>query len=88
MQSFLAGMTTMGFLVIGLLFVRYWRRSHDGIFGWFAIAFLLLALNQGLPAFFDFVREEQSWVFVLRLLAFAVIIVAIVRKNREKDVRL
>lgn len=87
MQSFLAGMTTMGFLVVSLLFIRYWSRSHDGIFGWFALAFFLLALNQGLPVVFDFAREEQSWVYMLRLLAFAVIIVAIVRKNREQDLR-
>jgi len=86
MQPFLAGMTTMGFLIIGLMFVRYRCRSHEGIFGWFAIAFFLLALNQGLPNFLNFAREEQSLVFLPRLLAFAVIIVAIVRKNCEKNI--
>jgi hypothetical protein len=83
MQSFLAGMTTMGFLVIALLFVRYWHRSHDGLFGWFAIAFSLLALNQGILALFEIAKEEHSWVYMVRLLAFALIIFAIVRKNRE-----
>lgn len=87
MLSFLAGMTTMGFLVISLLFVRYWRQGHDSLFGWFAIAFALLALDQAMPAFFVSAREEDSWIFILRLLAFALIILAIVRKNREPGVK-
>ena len=83
MQTFLAGMTTMGSLVIALLFVRYWHRSNDSLFGWFAIAFGLLALNQGILALSDIAGEGSSWVYMVRLLAFAVIIHAIVRKNRE-----
>lgn len=87
MHSFFAGMTTMGFLVISLLFIRYWRQGRDSIFGWFAIAFALFAVDQALPAFFLTAREEDSWIFVLRLLAFTVIIFAIVRKNREPAIK-
>ena len=81
MQAFLSGMTTMGFLVVSLLFVRYWRRTRDGIFVWFSISFALLALTQALPVIIEIPREEHSWVFLLRLLAFALLIFAILRKN-------
>ena len=81
MQTFLSGMTTMGFLVVSLLFVRYWRRTRDGIFVWFSISFALLALTQALPVIIEIPREEHSWVFLLRLLAFALLIFAILRKN-------
>ena len=81
MQAFLSGMTTMGFLVVSLLFVRYWRRTRDGIFVWFSISFALLALTQALPVIIESPREEHSWVFLLRLLAFALLIFAILRKN-------
>jgi hypothetical protein len=81
MQAFLSGMTTMGFLVVSLLFVRYWRRTRDGIFVWFSISFALLALTQALPVMIEIPREEHSWVFLLRLLAFALLIFAILRKN-------
>lgn len=81
MQTFLSGMTTMGFLVVSLLFVRYWRRTRDGIFVWFSISFALLALTQALPVMIEIPREEHSWVFLLRLLAFALLIFAILRKN-------
>jgi uncharacterized membrane protein YagU involved in acid resistance len=81
MQAFLSGMTTMGFLVVSLLFVRYWRQTLDGIFVWFSISFALLALTQALPVMIEIPREEHSWVFLLRLLAFALLIFAILRKN-------
>jgi hypothetical protein len=87
MQSFLAGMTTMGFLVASLVFIRLWRRGNDMLFAWFGVAFLLLALNQAIPVLTSITREEYSWVSLLRLLAFGVIIVAVVHKNREPTLR-
>jgi uncharacterized membrane protein YagU involved in acid resistance len=82
MYPFLSGMTAMGFLVVALLFIRYWRRTQDGIFVWFALSFAILALTQALPVMFEIPREEHSWVFMLRFLAFGLIIVAILRKNQ------
>ena len=82
MSEFLGGMVTMGFLVAGLLFLRYWRRTFDRFFLAFAVAFWLLAANQVLVALAAMPREEQSLVYLLRLVAFALIIAAIVGKNR------
>lgn len=79
--EFVSGAITMGFVIAGLFFLRFWIRAHDGLFLVFAIAFWLLALNQGVAAMGGFHREELSWVYLLRLAAFCLIIAAIVRKN-------
>ena len=82
---FVSGAITMGFVVAGLFFLRFWRRTGDGLFVAFACAFWLLALNQGLVALGGIPREEQSWIYLLRLAAFTLIIIAVVRKNLQVD---
>ena len=69
------------YLLAGLFFLKFWRRSRDTLFAIFAAAFWLLALNQVLLAIFSIPREERGWVFLLRLAAFALIVAAIVHKN-------
>ena len=43
MVSFLAGMEAMAFLVAALMFARFWRKTSDLLFGWFAGAFFLFS---------------------------------------------
>ncbi|MFN3687633.1 DUF5985 family protein [Salinarimonas sp.] len=81
MFDFTAGLISMGFFVVGLFFARFWSRSRDRLFLAFAAAFWLLAANHAIVALFGLPREEQSWVYLLRLAAFLLIIVAIVSKN-------
>ncbi|HWH22722.1 MAG TPA: DUF5985 family protein [Allosphingosinicella sp.] len=80
--QFLSGAVTLGFFVAGLFFLRFWRRSGDGLFGSFAAAFWLLGLNQALLVLADIPVEERSWLYLLRLTAFSLIVIAILRKNR------
>jgi len=81
--SFLGGAATLGFVVAGLFFLRFWQRTRDGLFLSFAAAFWLLGLNQALIALANIPVEERSWVYLLRLLAFGIILVSIFRKNRK-----
>ena len=81
LTAFLYGLTAMGFLVAGLFFLRFWKRTRDGLFLAFAVAFWLFALNQTLVALLGVPREEQSLIYLLRLAAFVLIIVAVLRKN-------
>lgn len=78
---FLAGAVSAGFLVAGLFFLRFWKKSRDGLFAAFAIAFWLLGLNQALLTFSSVPVEERTWLFLLRLAAFVLILAAIWRKN-------
>ncbi len=80
--DFLSGMVAFGFFVSALFFLRFWRRTRDGLFAAFAGAFLLLGVAQSLLALGGFPVEERSWIYMIRLAAFLLIILAIYRKNR------
>jgi hypothetical protein len=82
-DQLLGGAIIMGLAVAGVFFLRFWRRTHDRLFLFFAAAFGLMAANRLLVEILDIAREEQSWVYVLRLIAFGLIIVAILLKNAE-----
>ena len=84
LYSFLSGAVTACFLLASLFFLRFWRRTSDRLFLIFAVAFLLLGINQALLALADIPIEERSWVYLLRLLAFVMIIAAIVDKSRKR----
>lgn len=83
LYDFLSGAVVLGFFVCGLFFLRFWHRTKDGLFIAFAIAFGLFGLGQAMLSLGNIPTEEQSSIFLLRLLAFAVIIFAIARKNAE-----
>ena len=82
--DFLAGAVTFGMLVAGLFFLRFWRRTADSLFLAFAAAFFLLGIGQGLLALANIPVEERSWLYLFRLAAFALILMAIVRKNARR----
>lgn len=84
LNDFLAGAVTFGFALAALFFLRFWRRTQDGLFLSFAAAFLLLAVGQGLLALARIPVEERSWVYLFRLAAFALILTAILAKNRRR----
>jgi hypothetical protein len=81
MFAFVSGLITMGFLVSGLFFLRFFMRTRDILFAAFAAAFWLLAANQALLALSNLPVEERSWMYLLRLASFAIIIAAIALKN-------
>ena len=78
---FLAGSTVMGFWLAGLFFLRFWKKTRDGLFLAFTFAFWLLGLSQALLSFSDVPVEERSPLYLLRLAAFVLILIAVWRKN-------
>jgi hypothetical protein len=79
--EFLSGAVTFGFFVAALFFLRFWRRTRDRLFLAFAIAFLLLALNQALAQWLGAADERVGYTYVLRVIGFLLILAAIVDKN-------
>lgn len=77
------GAIIMGYTVASLFFLKFWRRTGDGLFFAFAVAFLLLAATPLLTLLFAVPREEQSPFYLLRASAFIIIIIAIVGKSRR-----
>ncbi len=82
--DFLSGAIVMGFVVAGLFFLRFWTRTRDGLFLAFSLAFWLLGLMQALLVFASIPDEERSWLYLLRLAAFALILISIGLKNRRQ----
>jgi len=85
--DFISGAITLGYLVLGLYFMRFWQRTRDSLFANFAAAFWLLALNQTAATLSGNGEIEKGWVYLIRLAAFLIIIAAIVRKNIKSSGR-
>jgi hypothetical protein len=81
MIEFVAGAVTMGYLVASGFFVRFWRKTADRLFLAFAVAFVLLALNQALAQWLGAADERVGYTYLLRVLGFFLILGAIIDKN-------
>lgn len=84
-DEFLGGAIVMGFAVAALLFLKFWRRTREGLFLAFAGSFLLLGLTQALLSLSGVPVEERSRLYLLRLAAFLLILGALWWQNRRKD---
>ena len=80
---FMLGAIVVCCAVAGTFFLRFWRKTRDRLFGLFSLAFWILALNWAALAFTR-TDELQTWLYAVRLLAFLVILYAIVDKNRAR----
>lgn len=79
--DFFSGMVAGGFFIAALFFLRFWKRTRDSLFLSFGGAFLLLGVGQTLLALSGLPEEERSWIYLIRLAAFLLILVGILRKN-------
>ena len=77
-----SGALCMGYAVAALFFARFWRRTGASLFVWFAVAFALLAVQRVLLVLVDHTTGAVPWIYVVRLLAFVLILVGIVAQNR------
>ena len=80
-NKFLFGAIVMACLVAGLFFLKFWRKSHDRLFAIFAVAFWVLGANW-LALAFTQRNEVQTALYVVRFLAFVLILIGIIDKNR------
>jgi hypothetical protein len=87
LYDFLSGAVALGFAACALYFLRFWKRTREELFLAFSVAFLLLGAGQTILALANIPTEERGSIYLLRLLAFLLILVAIYRKNREADSR-
>jgi hypothetical protein len=83
LYDFLSGAVALGFAACALFFLRFWKRTREELFLAFSVAFLLLGAGQTILALANIPTEERGSIYLLRLLAFLLILVAIYRKNRQ-----
>ena len=82
---FLQGVSATGAFVAALLFFRFWYESQDRLFAFFSAAFHLLALSWTLLGVFSPTEETRPYIYAIRLVAFTLIIVGIIDKNRSRQ---
>lgn len=85
MVNFLSGMATAGFLTAALFFFRFWRRAKDSLFFYFGVAFVLFAAGQAAPLVLDAPHDDRTWIYLLRLAGFILLLVAIAGKNMSSS---
>jgi hypothetical protein len=78
-EYLISGALTMGYALAAVFFLRFWRDTRDSLFAYFAAAFLLLAVGRLALS----IVEPHEVLYLLRLAAFVLIIVAIAMKNRR-----
>ena len=84
-EGFLLGVIATASLTAGLFFLKFWRRSHDVLFLAFGAAFIIEALDRVSLLFMAHPSEAVSWYYIVRLIAFLIILAGILRKNYEKQ---
>lgn len=82
MAQFLLGVTACGCFVIALFFARFWRATRDPFFALMGLGFAVFAGNRVVLSILDENSEARPAAYVVRLLAFAIIVAAIVVKDR------
>jgi hypothetical protein len=80
MIEFLSGAVTLAYLVGAAFFLRFWRRTADRFFVWFALAFAMLAVHHWVTFSFSVISESNGF-YALRVLAYLIILCAIIDKN-------
>jgi hypothetical protein len=89
--AFLSGVIVTTFGASGVFFLKLWRVSRDRLFLYFCIACWLLTLDrlalmcvpEAGSAVRTVVTERSSWVVLLRLAGFSMIVWAVLDKNRS-----
>jgi hypothetical protein len=82
MHDFLLGGIALGSFAVGVFFLQYWRSSRDRFFLFFMLAFWIEAGNRFHMAMVRGWDEDAPVHYLIRLLSFALILVAIADKNR------
>lgn len=81
MDIFLCGMITACNWTAAVIFMRFWRQTHDRFFLFFAVAFLVFGFSRVPRAFLDPDSRLIIYPFLIRFAAYMSILAAIVDKN-------
>jgi len=79
------GAIAMASWVAGLYFFRFWKDTRDRLFAIFGVSFWLLGATRIALAVTPNGTESHTPLYLVRLLAFCLILVAIVDKNRPRS---
>jgi uncharacterized membrane protein HdeD (DUF308 family) len=81
-EGFLLGVIVTASLTAAGFFWRFWRQTSDGFFLAFAAAFAIEGVNRMAFLLVDKPNEGSPIIYMVRLVAFLLLLGAIVAKNR------
>ena len=84
MNHFLYGAIVATCVAIAVRFFRFWRDTSDRLFLFFGLAFAIFGANWILLEVYQPPTEVRYYFYLVRLLAFVLIVVAVVDKNRRR----
>lgn len=82
-ELLISGAIVMGYGVVSLFFLRFWRETRDRLFLIFAGAFSILGVQRLVLVLSRDMVEDDTGLYLVRLFAFLLILGAIVDKNRS-----
>lgn len=80
-EGFVVGVIFTASLISSLFFLKFWKRTRDSLFLAFSIAFLLESFLRLSLLFNDTPNESGPWYYLTRMVAFLLIVAAILKKN-------
>lgn len=84
-NAMLTGAIAMACVTISLFFFSFWRNTRDRFFLFFATSFLLEAANRILLGLARLHSEDTPAYYLIRLMAYGLILIAIIDKNRNRN---
>jgi hypothetical protein len=87
--EFISGIYMTTFVFSGIFFLKFWRASRDRFFLYFALACELIAMERVLLFWVSGysplpeASEPRTYAYVVRMVAFALILTAIIEKNSK-----
>ena len=84
MEGLLMGDVSAGSAFAGLFFFRFWHQTRDRFFLFFAGSFWLEALNRVALMVVPHASEHEPLFYLVRLVAYGLILAAIWQKNRRR----
>ena len=81
MSDLFSGAIAMASFIIALFFLRFWRDSRDRFFLYFALSFGIEGVHRIVTALTYDDNEDSPLHYLVRLLAYGLILWAILEKN-------
>ena len=86
-NDILVGGIATASLAAGLFFLRFWRTTGDRFFLFFAFSFWIEGINRLVLWHWVGPNEDAAGYYLIRVIAYGLIIAAIVDKNRARSHR-
>ena len=84
MSPLLTGALVMACFVVGLHFLRFWKSTRDVLFLCFAVSFWLQGAQWLHSGLFDSPSEYSPLYYLARLVAYGLIALPILLRNRQR----